>query len=918
MQERWAPMVFGLLLGIGALIACPAAAETGSSAAVRPAVTLSGNGWKFRFDPQVAEDEIVKISFDDRDWETVVVPHSFNAYDGQSIQRTLKRGPGYYRLTFEKPASVTGQRYWLEFGAVSLVCDVWLNGKHLGRHLGGFSAFRYDATEALSPHGKNVLVVKADNSEQKPGSATADVTPYSGDFNVQGGVYRDVKLFATGNILIDMADLGGPGVYATTTSANASLAEVDVRSRIRTAETSDQPISVRIALSDNRNRIVAVADATATARDHGVEHVEQSLKVRRPHLWNGKADPYLYTLSVELSSKDGRLLDRVSFPFGIRTFRIDPDKGFFLNGKPYPLHGVATHQDFQDKGWGTTSTEKDLNYTLIREIGANTVRFSHYPYAQHDYDVADRMGLVVYTEVPLVDTPANDPDATQVSEGTVRCLLQQVEEMVKQNFNHPSVAFWGMANEIGFIRRFTPKLERASTEALLARMRAMAHTLDPSRPTIQADVSGQPPYSKEEDTVALNRYFGWYDPDLNDDRIFADFTTYRAERPRQPIGLSEYGFGSQITQHTDEPRAIQPANLVTLGRNANPDFMPEEYASYGHEEFYRRVRDKAWIFGTWVWNMFDFSNLGRKEGDYMTHGLSLNNKGLVTFDRKVRKDAFFFYKAQWNSEPMVYITARRYTDRSYPVTDVKAYSNAGKDNLVLDNNGKVNGKPTSCDQNVCTWKNVGLAPGDNRITVTGTFGAKRITDSVTWTLQDRSGAVRVAVGAIGPVTGAYGQRYGSDAFLTEASYGTSFGVGNKKALSLEEAVAIASTLPKFEPVKQKAFAFNEPNPQVPQLFRTWREGSFAYDIPLRNGKYDVRLSFFEPDTKAVAGTRKFDVVINGVVADSGLDIFEAAGGVMKAVVREYSMRVTTGKADLEFKPVIGKALLSAIEILPAW
>jgi beta-galactosidase len=917
-MQSWARMAFSVLLGIDALIAFPAIAATGNSTTVRPVVMLSGNGWKFRFDPQVAEDEIVTIGFNDREWDTVVVPHSFNAQDGQSIQRTMKRGPGYYRLIFEKPASVTGQKYWLEFGAVSLISDVWLNGRHLGGHAGGFSAFRYDATEALRPHGKNVLVVKADNSEQKPGSTTEDITPYSGDFNVQGGVYRDVKLFATSNVLVDTEDFGGPGVYATTTSASANHAEINVRSRIRTAEASDQPIRVRTALSDNRNRIVAVADATATATAHGAAQVEQSLKVSRPHLWNGKAGPYLYTLSVELSSTDGQLLDRVSFPFGIRTFRIDTDKGLFLNGKPYPLHGVATHQDFQDKGWGTTPKEKDINYALIREIGANAVRFSHYPYAQYDYDVADRMGLVVYTEVPLVDTPVNNPDATQVGEGTVRYLLQQVEEMVKQNFNHPSVAFWGMANEIGFIRRFTPKLERASTEALLARMRAVAHMLDPSRPTIQADVAGQPPYSKEEDTVALNRYYGWYDPDLNDEKIFADLTAYRAERPQQPIGLSEYGFGSQITQHTDEPRAIQPANLVTIGRNANPDFMPEEYASYGHEEFYRRVRDKDWIFGTWVWNMFDFSNLGRKEGDYMTQGLSLNNKGLVTFDRKVRKDAFFFYKAQWNREPMVYITARRYTDRSYPVTDVKAYSNAGKDHLALDNNGSVIGKPTSCDQNVCTWKNVGLAPGDNRITVTGTFGSKRVADIVTWTLQDRSGAVRIAVGAIGPLTGAYGQRYGSDAFLTESSYATSFGVGNKKALSLEEAVAVASTLPKFEPIMKKAFKFNEPSPQVPQLFRTWREGSFAYDIPLPNGKYRVRLSFFEPDSKAVAGARKFDVVINGAVVDSGLDVFEAAGRAMKAVVREYPMQVTIDKAELEFKPVVGKALLSAIEILPEW
>jgi beta-galactosidase len=904
-----------VFLGAGAVIAVPAVGAAPS--AVRPTVTLSGDGWKFMFNPSVAEDDIVSDGFSDRDWETVSVPHSFNALDGQSIEWSMKRGAGYYRLTFNKPRNVIGQKYWIEFGAVSLVSDVWLNGKHLGKHKGGFAAFRCDATDALNLNSKNVLVVKADNIEQKPGSTTEDVPPYSGDFNVQGGVYREVKLFATSSTYVDTMDFGGPGVYATTRSANASSAKVDVKSLIKTTEKSDQPISIRAVLTDRRNKVVAAELAQTNPAADGVVRVEQSLRISNPHLWNGKAGPYLYMLSVELTSKDGKLLDRVSFPYGIRTFQVDPERGFFLNGKSYPLRGVATHQDFQDKGWGTTTNEKDINYALIREIGANAVRFSHYPYAQYDYEMADKIGLVVYTETPLVDTPVNNADASKVGDGTVQNMLQQVEEMVKQNYNHASVAFWGMANEIGFIRRYTPNLERASTEDLLAKMRKVAHSLDPTRPTIQADVGGQPPYSKEEDAVALNRYYGWYDPDLDDEKIFGDFMKYRAERPNQPISLSEYGFGSQITQHTDEPRAILPANLVTLGRNANPDFMPEEYASYGHEEFYRRVRDKNWIFGTWVWNMFDFSNLGRKEGDYLTTGLSLNNKGLVTFDRKVRKDPFFFYKAQWNSEPMVYITGRRYTDRSYAVTDVKVYSNAGKDNLLLTNNGSNIGKPVSCDQNTCIWKNVKLNAGDNRIMVTGKFGSKQVADNVVWTLKDRSGAVRINVGAIGPVTGDYGQRYGSDAFLTESSYATSFGVGNKKALSLEEAVAVASSLPKFEPVMKKAFKFNEPNPQLPQLFRTWREGTFAYEIPVPNGKYNVKLSFFEPDTKAVAGSRKFDIAINGVAVENGFDVLNAAGGTMKAVVREYLIQVTNGKAELEFKPIVGKAVLSAIEIVPA-
>jgi len=908
-------IVLGILLAAGAQFAIEAnAAPSSTTQAVRPSVTLS-SGWKFMFAPGISDDDVIKLDFSDKTWESVSVPHSWNALDGQSIQQSYKRGLGYYRLEFEKPASVSGRKYWLQFEAVSLVSDVWLNGRYLGKHKGGFSIFRYDATDALNASGPNVLVVKADNSEQAPGSATDDVPPYSGDFMVQGGIYRDVKLFATDDIHIDTMDFGGAGVYATTKTANTDAAEISIKSQISITN-KIEPITVKALLTDNKNKIVATSLAQVNGAEAGLVKLEQALRVTAPHLWNGNADPYLYILSVELVSKDGRLLDRVSFPYGIRTIKVDPEQGFLLNGKSYPLHGVAMHQDFQDNGWGLTKKEKDLNYSLIREIGANAIRFSHYPHAQYDYETADRMGMVVYTEVPLVDTPANNAEATQVSNGTVQCMLQQVEEMIKQNYNHPSVAFWGMANEIGFIHRFTPKLERASTEALFDRMRNLAHALDPSRPTVQADVRAQPSYSQNEDVVALNRYYGWYDPDLSDEKIFEDIKKYRAERPNQPIGLSEYGFGSQITQHTDNPRAIVPANLVTVGRNANPDFMPEEYASYGHEEFYRRIRDKNWIYGTWIWNMFDFANLGRKEGDYLTQGLSLNNKGLVTFDRRIKKDAFFFYKAQWNSEPMIYITSRRYTDRSYPVTDVKVYSNAGRENLSLNHNGKDIGKPASCEQNACVWKNVRLISGENKITVSGRFGYKQLSDSVVWSLQDFSGSIRINVGSISPLTGAYGQRYGSDAFLTESSYQTSFGVGNKKALSIEDAVKIASSLPQFTPTKSKAFVFNEPNPQEPMLFRTYREGAFAYDVPMANGKYMVKLSYFEPNAKATAGERKFDVVVNGAVVESGFDVFVAAGdAATKAVVREYPMQVTNGRVLLEFKPIVGKAVLSAIEIL---
>ncbi len=879
---------------------------------VRAELVLA-SGWKFSLDETKSPSDIIKPEFNDANWQAVTIPHTWNAKDGQSIQNTYKRGVGYYRLKFEIPKNFAGSRFWIQFNAVSLVSDVWLNGQFLGEHKGGFGMFRYDVTDALRRNGANVLVVKADNTTQSPGTATEDVIPFSGDFNVLGGMYRDALLFSTDATLVDTLDQGSSGVFARSTDVSPARATVNVDARVRTFESGGRVAIAKVSLLDRKGRIVA-SRSSRVRIDAGPEptHVEQALEIAEPHLWQGVVDPYLYRLTVELLSEEGELLDRVSVPYGIRSIRIDPNDGFFLNGKPYPLHGVAKHQDFIDKGWATTRADQELDMSLIREIGANTIRLSHYQHGQDIVDLADRYGLIVYAEIPLVDTPVNNADTDTVPDGVARNAKQQLEELIKQNFNHPSVAFWGIANEIGFVTRYTPKAEKA-VDGLLETLRQHARSLDPSRPTIQADVLGRPSFSARDDTAALNRYYGWYDPDM--DKLVKEFAAVRQQRPNQPIGLSEYGFGASIAQHTDNPRAIVPENLITLGRKANPDFMPEEYQSYGHEEIWKRIKNERYIFGTWVWNMFDFSAIGRKEGDYMTQGLSLNNKGLVTFDRQTKKDAFYFYKAQWNKEPMVYITGRRHVDRSYPVIDVKVYSNARPDHLSLDVSGRNLGGPSACDQNVCVWKEARLKPGENRLTVTAAFAGRKLTDTVNWTLADHSGSVRINVGSIAPMIGWNGTRYGSDAFLTEDSYSSSVATGNKKQLSLEEAVQIASSLPKFTPVRKNAFSFEEPVPRDPILFMTYREGRFGYDIPMPNGIYTITLSFFEPDTKAIAGSRTFDILVDGRAVVGAFDIFtEAGNAAMKAVVKEIPATVTSGRISIDFQPLKGKAILSAISI----
>ncbi len=873
------------------------------------------NGWKFQFEPKDSIDQLVNDPSVMAKWETVSVPHTWNALDGQSIQSSYKRGIGFYKLNFTLPENIKNDRYWIEFDAVSLVSNVWLNGSFIGRHEGGFGRFRYDITEQVKLNGSNVLTVKVDNSEQKPGSDTQNVPPFSGDFMVQGGIYRGVRILSTPDVHIDTMDDGGLGVYARTVELNSNKAVVNIKTLLANDLHVPQVSELSVQIVDSKGAVVSQEAQTVRLIADQSQEIEQYITVRNPHPWAGKNDPYLYSLVVRLKNLKNNKIDTVETQIGLRQTSVDRNTGFYLNKQHYPLHGVAMHQDFKDKGWAATLNDKKINFDLIKEIGANTVRFSHYPYDQFDYEMADRAGLIIYTEVPLVDTATNNADDASVSSAVTANMIRQVKEMIKQNFNHPSVAFWGLANEIGFTKRFTPKSSPDSLRDLFNQIRKVAHSLDPSRPTSQADNLGFPSFSENEDVVALNRYYGWYDSTLTADKILGDFDRYRKDRPNQPVGLTEYGFGAQITQHTDDPRVIMPANLVTIGRGANPDFMPEEYASYGHEKFYGIIKDQDYIFGTWIWNMFDFANLGRKEGDYLNQGLSLNNKGLVSFDRSIKKDAFYFYKVQWNPEPTLFITSKRYTERSYPVTNVKVYSNVQKNLITLTNNGKNIGSPKNCLSGVCIWENVDLTPGQNLIQVTANIGSRLLKDTASWNLNDYSGSFRVAVGSGSPLIGRYGQKFGSDAFLTEDSYESSFGVGNKLSLSDQEVLDVTSDLPKFKSVTKKGYTFQEPVPFEPFVFRSFRTGTFSYNFPVKNGNYEIKLGFFEPEQSTLQGSRLFNISVNGRIIENSFDVFKEAGGkARKAVIKEYPASVEDNHLKIDFLPVNGKAVLSFIEI----
>ncbi len=899
-----------LLLCTVLLALAPVAAR--SQPASRQIISLDA-GWRFGFEPKVDLTQTLQPGFDDTAWQNVAVPHSWNAQDGQSIGESYSRGRGVYRLHFRAPM-LSGQRQaWLEFQAVSMVADVWLNGQKLGHHAGGFAAFRLDATQAIRPGADNLLVVVADNSEPTEGSATCDVIPFSGDFNMLGGIYRDVSLITTGPVQIDLGDNGGAGVYVTQQSVTKQRAVLEVRTRLRSAEASVRPVTLRAVLRNPQGLQVAASE-TKINIDHGGVTVTRTLEVANPDLWDGTAHPALHLLALQVVAANGAVLDETSIAIGLRDIRFDPAQGVILNGKPMRLHGVAKHQDFINKGWATIAADRALDMAFVREIGANTIRLSHYQHNQSEYDEADRMGLIVYPELPMVDTPVPSETMEHIAPGMIENARQQLRELIRQNQNHASIAFWGIANEIGFVSRYSPKVE-SEVDALLDALRAEAKAADPSRPTIQANVGGRTARSDRDGLAALNRYYGWYDPDPS--RLMAEAQEWQKAHPSQPFALSEYGFGASLTQHTDDPRVIAPENLVTLGRSAYPDFMPEEYQAWAHEQAWHAITQRPVFFATYVWNLFDFSAIGRKEGDYLTEGLSLNNKGLVSFDRQTRKDAFYFYKAQWNPEKMLHLNGHRYVNRSYLVTDVTAYTNLPPASLRLLVNGVVSQIRPVCAETVCRWPEVVLRPGRNEIRAEAKDAGRTLSDQLIWQIDDRSGATRIRVGSFAPLVTAEGARFGSDTFLTPASLATSTITGNKRSLSALQAGQIAASLPPFRKIVRQAFIANEPVARAPELFMGYREGSFTYDIPNADGMTTLVLSFFEPDEKATPGSRRFRILVNGKPVEEDFDIFAAAGNAARhAVQRRYSVAADHGRLRVSFEPIAGKAILSGLELLP--
>jgi len=675
-----------------------------SALAQRESIPLS-NGWKF-----VKQDAQPDASF--ANWEAVSVPHTWNALDGQDGKKAepelpdgYYRGPAWYARELEIPSAWKGKRVFIRFEAASLVADVYLNGKRLGQHRGGFAAFCYELTPHLQPGGKNVLRVRVDNSHFD------DIAPISGDFTVGGGIYRPVTLFSTDAICVTPLDHATSGVYLTQKSVTAQEAQVEVEAKLSNGLSTAAPLAVRVVLKDAEGNLLEQVGPVINVPPGATVPTKQILTIKQPHLWNGRKDPYVYTVSVGVL-KEGKLVDEVTQPLGVRTVQIDQDKGFLLNGTPYALYGVNRHQERKDKGWAISEADHQEDHQLILDIGATCLRLAHYQQSDYFIGLCDKSGLVLWEEVPLV----NGVNGAKEFNDTSR---QQLEEMILQGYNHPSLAFWGLFNELNATWVWADKKKSAPPEGLITHLQKVAKSLDATRPTVSASwMMTKHALHEMPDWICFNIYPGWYWGVPADFGKTVDKVSGHLGGKR--VGISEFGAGANISQH-EEGELKQPAPTGA--------WHPEEWQAYAHEQYWAAIKQNKNLWGTYLWAMFDFASDGRDEGEMP----GINDKGIITHDRKVKKDAFFFYQANWSERPMAHIAARRMTPRKLDTTEVKVYSNCSAVELWV--NGKSLGSVKPDDIHICRWAGVKLQPGRNVIEIKGAAGDQKISDSCEWVLE---------------------------------------------------------------------------------------------------------------------------------------------------------------------------------------
>lgn len=666
----------------------------GISAQAREVISLNSD-WQFKKGPFSTDASKVVAQWNGK-WENVNIPHTWNAKDMQVKAASFYEGVGYYKKKQLFDSSLKGKRVFLYFEGVGTNTEVYLNGYLVGVHKGAYSAFSFEITRSVKYGEENEILVKADNT------ARPDVIPVNHSlFGVYGGMYRPVWLIVTEQSNITVTDCASSGVYITQKNVSKSSAEVTVKVKLDNGSLSPAKLELENTIYTQDGKKVTSHRQQLELTPQGTQAYFSSFKVNKPHLWQGRKDPYLYKVVSTLKS-DGNVIDEVVQPLGFRKFEIIAGKGFYLNGEKYPMYGVTRHQDWEGLGSALTNKEHDFDLSQIMDVGATTVRFAHYQQSQYLYSRCDSLGLVIWAEIPFVN---------RVTGQEAENAQSQLRELIRQSFNHPSIYVWGMHNEVYHPHEYTAWLTQT--------LHNLAKTEDPDRYTVAVNGYGaaEHPVNQNTDIQGMNRYFGWYEKKIQD--IEPWVKGLEEKYPWQKLMLTEYGADANIAHQTE---------YLGDALNWGKPFYPETFQTKTHEYQWGVISKHPYIIASYLWNMFDFAVPMWTRGGVEARNL----KGLMTFDRKTKKDSYYWYKANWSEDPVLYLTQRRNKDRERKQTSITVYSNIGTPKVFL-NGVELSGIRQGYTDVHYIIDNVELAQGQNTIKAVVMHNGKEYTDEIEWT-----------------------------------------------------------------------------------------------------------------------------------------------------------------------------------------
>lgn len=607
------------------------------------------SGWSFKKAP--AEKELaLNAPKWESGWSEVEIPHTWNAKDMQVQANNFYEGAAYYKKNYFFPADLKGKRVFLRFEGVGSCAEVFVNGMLATSHKGGYSAFACEISPLLKVGEENEIIVKADNKSRP------DVIPVNHNlFGVYGGIYRPVWLIVTEPYNISVTDCASPGVYITQKNVSKKQADVKVKVKLDNGTLQPVPVTLQNTIYDQEGKQIATNSQSLELTAQGEQAYESSFTIKKPTLWQGRENPYLYKVVSRLI-KDGQVIDEMVQPLGLRKYEIVAGKGFYLNGEKYPMYGVTRHQDWWGLGSALKNENHDFDLATIMDVGATTVRFAHYQQSDYLYSRCDSLGLIIWAEIPFVN---------RVTGQEAENCRNQLREMIRQSFNHPSIYVWGLHNEVYQPHQYTKELTQS--------LHDLAKTEDPDRYTVSVNGYGhmEHPVNLVADIQGMNRYFGWYEKKIQDIKPWVE--GLEKEYPHQKLMLTEYGADANLNHQTE---------YLGDALNWTKEFYPETFATKTHEYQWSVIAAHPYIIASYLWNTFDFCAPMWVRGGVPAR----NMKGLVTFDRKIKKDSYFWYKANWSKEPVLFLTQRRNWDREKKETSITVYSNIGTPTVYL--NGK--------------------------------------------------------------------------------------------------------------------------------------------------------------------------------------------------------------------------------------